>query len=132
MSQEALLVTPSQVIQEGDDLNPPDGGFWVDDSMCALDKTGFPKPNFSVQETAKVFFGKKGDWLRWRERTGGFTIDGKSVLPRRSEKGNRRYTLADIERMAHALAQNEAIDGWTLTTVIMLIKWQARLHKVIE
>lgn len=130
MPTEALVVTPSQVLS--DSLNPEDGNYWLSDEMFSLDKDGLPFPNFSVQEVAKNFFGKTPDWLRWRERKGSFKLNGEDILPRRSEEGNRRYTLADVERMAHALADNGAIDGMDLTIVIMLIKWMGRLYKVIE
>lgn len=137
---EPILVTPMGVL--GDDLNPPDPEerFWVYDEMCELDKSGFPKPNYSIQEAAKFFFARTSDWLRWREKPnpdagypeGYFILDGEKLQGHRTRAGNRRYTLADIERMAHALAENSAISGYELTIIIMLVKWQARLYKVIE
>lgn len=135
---EPMMVTPSAVMR--DDLSPVDGGFWIYDEMCAVDKkTGFPVPHYSVQVAAQVFFARSPDWLRWREKPklpdhpeGFFILDGKKIEMKRTKKGARIYTLADIERMAHALAQNEALDGLKLTKIIMTIKWQARLHGVIE
>ena len=149
MSEQAepMLVTPSAVIR--DDLNPPDRDFWVYDDMCIKDKSGIPVPNYSVQDAAKVFFARSADWLRWRGRPvhphkedqpctsrchpdGYFVLDGVKIEEKRTEAGARVYTLADIERMAHALAQKEALDGRALTNVIMIVKWQARLYGVIE
>ena len=139
MSEQAepMLVTPSAVIS--DDLNPPDRDYWVYDDMCAKDKSGTPVPNYSVQDAAKVFFARSADWLRWRGRPnmpkhpdGYFVLDGVKIEEKRTEAGARVYTLADVERMAHALAQNEALDGRALTNVIMIVKWQARLYEVIE
>lgn len=137
---EPMLVTPTAVVR--DDLNPPDPDqeFWVNDEDCARDKkTGFPVPHYSVQDAAKVFFARSPDWLRWREKPklpdhpdGFFVLNGEKIEGKRTEAGARIYSLADIERMAHALAQNDALDGLTLTKVIMLVKWQARLYGVIE
>lgn len=147
VAAEPMLVTPTAVVQ--DDLNPPDQDFWVYDDMCETDKVGVAVPNFSVQDTAKFFFARSADWLRWRGRPvhphkkgaacnerchpyGYFVLDGEPITIKRTEAGARVYTLADVERMAHALAQNGALDGNTLTNVIMLVKWVARLYKVIE
>jgi hypothetical protein len=149
MSEQAepMVVTPTAVVR--DDLNPPDRDYWVYDEMCQTDKFGIPVPNYSVQDAAKVFFARSADWLRWRGRPvhphkpneacnarcrpdGYFVLDGMKIEEKRTEAGARVYTLADIERMAHALAQNDALDGLTLTKVIMIVKWQARLYGVIE
>jgi hypothetical protein len=43
----------------------------------------------------------------------------------------RYYTLADIERMAHALAQQGIIDGTRLAHTILMAKVNARLYGVI-
>jgi hypothetical protein len=131
------LVTPGAIL--GDDLNPSDRDYWVDDDMLREDDNGLLIPHYTVQETAKVFFARSADWLRWRSRPslpkhphGFFVLDGMPLEPKRTAAGARYYTLADVERMAHALAQNDALDGLTLTKIIMIIKWQARLYKVIE
>jgi DNA-binding transcriptional MerR regulator len=58
-------------------------------------------------------------------------LNGLLLEPKRTEKGNRYYTLADIERMAHALVQNNAIDGDQLNVVIQLVLLEARLYHVI-
>jgi hypothetical protein len=133
---EPMLVTPSAVVS--DDLNPPDRPFWVYDDMCPRDKNGLIVPRYSVQEAAKFFFARKPDWLRWRGRPtpthpeGFFVHETVRLEQKRTDAGARSHSLADVERMAHALARNDALDGVTLTKVIMLIKWQARLYGVIE
>jgi hypothetical protein len=104
-----------------------------------------PIPYFSVQDVAKFFFGRTADWLRWRyqsdEKTdkktgkvtparhpdGFFVLDGVPLKPKTSVHGYRYYTLADVERMAHALARNEAIDGDELNDVMTIIKANAKI-----
>lgn len=115
-----------------------DREFFLWDNMFTRTEDGLPLPNYTVQETAKVFFGKGSDWLRWRYRPathfpdGYFVLDGVVLRPKRTESGNRYYTLADIERMAHALVENNAIDGEHLLIIIHMLLLQARLHRVIR
>lgn len=112
--------------------------FYLWDNMFPTTTTGMPRPVYTVQETAKLFFGKGSDWLRWRYRpaepnypNGYFVLNGVLLEPKRTEKGNRFYTLADIERMAHALVENHAIDPDHLSVVLQLVLLQARLYRVI-
>lgn len=113
--------------------------FFLWDTMFPKSGSGTPRPSYTVQETAKLFFGKGSDWLRWRYRPdksgshphGYFVLNGIELEPKRTEKGNRYYTLADIERMAYALVENSAIDGEQLSVVIQLVLLEARLYHVI-
>jgi hypothetical protein len=111
--------------------------FYLWDDMFNQDENGKPKPTFGAQETARMFFAKGADWLRWRYRPapgypdGYFVLNGVILEPKRSEPGQRYYTLADIERMAHALAQNHAIDGERVETIISIALWVARLYEVV-
>jgi hypothetical protein len=126
--------------------------FWLDDTDFPLDKEGLPTPTFKVKEVAEVFFGKSDDWLRWRMRPndrrvrnpetgevelvpgdhpdGYFILDGSPMEFKRTESGARYFTLADIERMATALAQGGHIDGARFTLVIKMVVTCARLHGV--
>jgi len=147
------------VISDADLLSPPDGQFWVHDEdfgtvPADLHKKGDCKtekvwPNYSVQEVSKFFFGKNSDWLRWRyesdERVskktgmvttparhpqGFFVLDGVPLEPKRdSRAGYRYYTLADVERMAHALAQNGALDGYELLHTLRMVKLSADMWR---
>lgn len=114
--------------------------FWVHDEDFEPDpKTGRAGPTFSVKEAGLMFFDKSPDWIRWRSGparnhpNGYFVLDPddpekRQVLEaRRTSHAARYYSLADIERMAHALLQNGAIDGEYFTCIIMLVKWRARL-----
>lgn len=140
---EGLVAIPFSDLAQRFGLEPqedPETGreFFLWDSMFDRNSEGLPLPFYTVQETSKLFFGKGSDWLRWRYRPatnhpeGYFTLDDLKLEPKRTEKGNRYYTLADIERMAHALAENNAIDGERLSVIIQLILLQAQLHKVIK
>lgn len=90
--------------------------------------TVLPKPIFTVAEVAKIFFAEDPDWLRWRLKKseqnphGFFVLDGKPLPDRRTDKNFRYYTLADIEKMAHALAQNGGISGARLIQIVGIIK----------
>lgn len=111
--------------------------FFLWDSMFPVNDEGQPQPAYTVQETSKVFFGKGPDWLRWRYRPannypkGYFVLDDTILEPKRTETGNRYYTLADIERMATALVENRAITGERLGTILEIVLLEARLHEVI-
>lgn len=140
---EGLFAVPFSDLAEKFGLAPqedPESGlaFFLWDSMFARNEEGQPLPAYTVQETAKVFFGRGPDWLRWRYRAAthypqGYFVLGDTILePKRTEKGNRYYTLADVERMAHALVQNNAIDGEQLSIILQLVLLQARLHRVIK
>lgn len=85
------------------------------------------EPIFTVSEVAKMFFALSPHWIRWRERKGDFILDGEDVSGQRNETGARRYTLADIEKMAHALAAKGAINGAQLTNTLLLVQTEARL-----
>lgn len=112
--------------------------FFLWDDMFQLSNSGLPYPNFAVQETAKCFFGKGPDWLRWRYRAasdypdGYFVLDNVILLPKRTKKDLRYYTLADIERMAHALAINGAIDGEMLSNILEIVLQVAKLYDVFS
>lgn len=144
---EALILSTA-------DLTHPEGKrFWLDDDMFDLDKEGMHVPRFSVQEVAKSFFGQSADWLRWRMRPsrprsdevsshpeGYFLLDGKpmdfkrlKVNPNSKKAGDpnastaRYYTLADIERMAHALGQQGVFSGQEVAHVVLMTLCCARL-----
>ncbi len=81
------------------------------DRMRLASKPDFGPP-FSIGEVAKVFFGRKTYWVRWRERKGLFALgDGSGSQARRSQHKARVYYLADVERMIYGLLQNEKMDG---------------------
>lgn len=140
---DGLFAVPFSDLAEKFGLTPqedPESGlaFFLWDSMFPLNTEGQPLPAYTVQEASKVFFGRGPDWLRWRYRPAreyphGYFVLGDVILePKRTATGNRYYTLADIERMAHALAENNAIDGEQLSVIIQLVLLQARVHRIID
>jgi hypothetical protein len=154
MTDPLLDQSEPLVVADPENLTLPEGQrFFLDDSMFPLDKRNKPVPTFKVKEVAEVFFGKSVDWLRWRMRpddkrvkdkvTGEITVipgdhpDGFFILDeqpmdfKRTGPGARYFTLADIERMAVALAQGGHIDGARLALVIRMVVTCARLHGVI-
>jgi len=144
------------VIANTDLLNPPSGRFWFFDEQFPKDhkdlyekddKKGRPIPNYSPGEVAKFFFGKTAQWLRWRYESdagiskvtgeklpgrhpnGFFVLDGIPLQPKVSPQGQRYYTIADIERMAHALAQNGVINGVELSEIIQMLQLTVKIWK---
>ncbi len=105
-----------------------------------------PTPNFAVQETATTFFGRSPDWLRWRYRAddpkpkgtkprfphGYFVLDDEVLEPKTTPSGARYYTLADIEKMAYALFDNEVLDATQLSCVLNIVYANAYLHDVVS
>lgn len=115
------------------DANPPDGRrFWLTDEMLPRDRQGDVKPTFSIAGVAKVFFARSPDWLRWlntqHKKEGSeeiFTLDGHPLEIKRTESGNRTWTLVDVERLAHALLQHGKIKVDAFVTTINIIRWMA-------
>lgn len=139
MSAGAAELERDRVVIPGGD--PPPGGrrFWVTPDMVRVDKHAVPVPVFGVEATAQMFFARSGSWLRMRMRPhppefphGYFVLDGKPLKIRRTKSDARIFSLADIEPMAWALAQNGVIDSDQLTAIIQLVKWSARLHGILD
>lgn len=91
-----------------------------------MEGIGSVTPAFNITDVGKIFFAKKNDWVRWRERQ-GFVFDGEPLLIPRDESGYRTYTLPIIEKMAHALAQGGRISGQQLNLTLHVIQAEARL-----
>jgi hypothetical protein len=126
---------PVAVVPDG--IAPPDRRFWVTDDMIPRDREELPYPRFNVIQTATIFFAKSDSWLRMLMREGQFILDGAPLEFRRIPTGNPRgdpryFTLADIEQMAYALAQQGRINEHTLTCAIQLVKWEARAHGILK
>jgi hypothetical protein len=58
-------------------------------------------------------------------------FNGERVQSLLSPKGVHLYSLDIIERMAHALAQNQRIDGLTLDSVLRIVEAQCRGYKYL-
>ncbi len=81
-----------------------------------------PAPRFSVSEVAKTFFGRSPHWIRLLETEGRTTLKGQAVANTRTQFGARSYTVADIELLAHALYENEAIDEAQLILAVTVAR----------
>lgn len=123
----AAAAEPVIMIPAG--ISPPGRDYWVTPDMIPVDKKlQLPVPSFSVNTVATVFFGRSGSWLRLHMR-----LDGRAVFePRRSRADARVFSLADIEPMAHALHQRDVIDTERLICSVMITKWVARIHGILE
>lgn len=83
------------------------------------------KPLFSISEIAKVFFGRGPHWARWRDKSGDFQFEGERV-GRRTDSNARYYTLADIEKIAHGLADEKHITAADLHNALVIVQAIAR------
>lgn len=146
MTDTEIEQSEPMVVADPDMLLPDGQRFYLDPDTTP----SFPR--FKVKEVAEIFFGKSDDWLRWRMRPndkrvkdkvtgkttvikgdhpdGFFILDGVPLEFKRTGPGARYFTLSDIERMAHALAQGGHIDGQRLTLVLRMVVTCARLHGV--
>lgn len=108
--------------------------FWITDDMVAADGNGAPKPWFSTHTVATVFLGRSPAWLRVRMRQSEdypqsmLVLDGKPIEIHRSSSDDRQFSLADIERTAHALYEAGQINAERFSCTIMMILWCARQH----
>ncbi len=89
-------------------------------------------PTFTVSEVAKFFFGRSSHWVRWREKNGIFVFEGQRVGNKRTDSDIRIYTLDDVEKMAHALAEQGHITATELSNILRLVLTEARVWGYIE
>jgi hypothetical protein len=105
--------------------------------MIARGKKGEPSPWFSTHTVATVFIGRSAAWLRVRMRQSEqfpdseLVLDGEPLAIHRSQTGDRQFSLADIEKTAHALRENGSIDDERFVIMIMLVVWEARQHGLL-
>ncbi len=84
-------------------------------------------PTYATSDVARFFFLRSGAWLRWKEGEGSFynPVTGETVQPARDMRNARRYTLLDIERLAHAMYANGSIQMSQLLVIKHLVWWTA-------
>jgi hypothetical protein len=102
------------------ELRPEGRRFWVEPEMLGYGRDGLPNPHFNVEETAKMFFGMSGSWLRFRMRPNDdhpstwLVLDGSPIEIQRKnpddEQSHRVFSLADMEPMAWSLYDFECDD----------------------
>lgn len=96
------------------------------------------RPLYSVSEMAQFFFVRSSHWVRWLEtdedkkkgKPPGWRmmLDGERLVPIRTKSNARKYDLALIEKIAHALASNDTINANQLRKVLLLVKVQAEMN----
>jgi hypothetical protein len=115
------------------DIRPPYGrDHWLTDDMMPTNKNKVVKPRLSVSVVGEVFFGHSGDWLRRMHKIGDVRLDGEPFEPKRTEVGDRYYTLADVERLAEALLQSDKIDGMQYIAAIHVLRWVAFQYGILS
>ena len=117
--------------------HPPGRRFWLTDDMIVVKDDGTPKPWFSTHTVATVFIGRSAAWLRVRMRSteefrdSELVLDGKPLDIHRSATGDRQFSLADIEKTAHALYGTGSIDENRFVCMIMQVVWCARQNGLL-
>jgi hypothetical protein len=89
------------------------------------------RPTFTVTEVAKFFFARSSAWLRNNERKA--TLDDVPLTEYlgRGVGERREYTLYDIERVAHGLAQCGLISGERLRLALRLLQLEAHCWRYL-
>lgn len=122
---------PIIVVDDGGELDRP---YWIREEYLPTDKHGKPIPVFTRKEVAKCFFGWRSIWLKRRMAMAsgpdGLLLDGEVYHLRRSRKGDPAFTLADIERVAHALAQAGLMTGQHLQRTVAIVRACAIQYEV--
>ena len=79
-------------------------------------------PTFTTGEVAKFFFARSVHWLRWHERKGDLVLDGVPIVIERDKSNIKRYTLGDVEKIAHALTTNGLITPMHLIQSLRVLR----------
>lgn len=138
--QPLVLTTHAEIERDGAPVTDP---AWFPERSVRDAVTGkvtkiLPEPNYNVSEASKFFFAQKPDWLRWRSKKPAgtpeeiFYLSGVELPDHRTDANFRYYTLADIEAMAEALADNGGISGSTLRHIKTLIHTLCIMYGYIE
>lgn len=120
-------LVPVDIVSE--QLSPPEGAFWTTPEMYS-ERTG--EPGFTINEVARLFFGRSRQWLRKHVWYGHLLIDGEEVIiPREADTGYLRWRLYDIERTALALTQSGYLQIGQLERVIGIVKLVAQNYNYL-
>lgn len=103
----------------------PADTFMIPDSML---RKG---PTFSVNVTAKIFFGRSSDWIRLHQRKNRFVLDGEEVGSTRTDAGYRSFSLGDVERMVYALGEGDVLNGVEMRNSLTVVRAIAAVHQMI-
>lgn len=105
----------------------------IDPSVLMMEGVELPKPlrEYHTKQVSTFFFQKSAGWLRWRDREGQTTSEHFNCNPQRDANGTRIYSLADIEILAHAFAEQSIIDAQHMEITLHLIRLIAIGYGVI-
>ena len=90
-------------------------------------------PIYRVDDVARIFFGKRGQWLRWQERLGNLS-DPKTgeqffwVEELGRGEHSRLFSLQDVERLVARLLENGAISHRRAECALLAIKSQIDVY----
>jgi len=89
-------------------------------------------PIFSISEVTKVFFGWSAQWLRNHDSRGWLVYKGEYVGGVRDDKGQRRFNLAHVEKMVHALAEHNAIGAAHLQAIGVMVYHMPKVDEYVQ
>lgn len=139
--------TLEPIIVEPKKSRRKEGRFSLFDSQFPLEvdpqyavQVGLPlrRPHYPLGEVASWVFGKPTEWLKGQLKGAPYKRiplrlpDGQLLVFRsvaRGRTGERRFTLADIERLAWALYNRGDIDGTQLQCACQIIMAVAEQYK---
>jgi hypothetical protein len=133
LSAKPVILTPLMP----DIVLPPDRRFWITGDMLAFTRTGSPRPWFNTHTVATVFLGYSAAWLRQRMRASDdyplsmLVLDGQPVSIHRSKSDDRQFSLAAIERSAHALYEAGQLTDDRFAAAVMMVLWCARQYGIL-
>jgi hypothetical protein len=108
-------------------MTPDNRPYWITPEIVSVAENNFV---FATGTVAEAFFGVPVTTLRWwlwkENLKGGLKLDGSPFAIRQINK-NRVFTIGDIERLGHALAQAGHIDGDRLGKIVLMVKTHAQL-----
>lgn len=120
MTEPLVIADPALLFPEGQQ-------FWTTPEMV----NGQGRPVFTISVVAEVFFARSVHWARLMQRKGWMVLDGEPLEIPTTTAGAKAFRLYDIERMAHALAENGGIDGQQLSRTVLLVKTVAQNYGFI-
>jgi hypothetical protein len=129
--------TKTANIFEDVNWHAPERRFWLSEDMIPRGKNGASRPWFSTHTVATVFIGRSAAWLRVRMRQSEewpdseLVLDGVPLDVHRSPTGDRQFSLADIEKTAHALRESGSIDEERFICMIEAVTWVARQYSLL-
>ena len=90
-----------------------------------------PENNNRLKACGRAPAQHTGDEIETHRESWRLMLDGELLEPIRTKSNARKYDLALIEKIAHALASNGTITVPQLRRALMLVRIQAEMHEYL-